>query len=177
MHYQRLRAHGSTNAPAKREPMRCSVANCGSAAVARGFCNMHWKRWRTHGDPLVRYQGGGSHTPVRARFFEHVRPGGSDECWNWQGTISAYGYGVIAERVDRRFIQHKAPRLAYEIYRGPIPDGAMICHTCDNRVCVNPAHLYAGTAADNSSDRWSKEPVPRPNPELVSSPMWERGDD
>jgi hypothetical protein len=51
-----------------------------------------------------------------------------------------------------RYGQKTAHRMSYEIAHGSIPDGLMICHTCSNRRCVNPNHLYAGTAKDNARD-------------------------
>lgn len=167
LHYTRVRVTG-TSAPRETARSLCDVTDCDSQMVARGYCNKHWKRWRTHGDPLIRNQGGGTHVSVAQRFHDHVAPAGPDDCWTWLGTIGVYGYGVIGERIAGVFTQHKANRLAYEIHRGPIPDGMLICHTCDNRACVNPAHLYAGTVQDNNFDRWHGAPAPRPNPELVT---------
>lgn len=62
-------------------------------------------------------------------------------CWLW---LKGKGYG-----------QHKgkpAHRYSYELHHGPIPQGLMICHKCDVKACVNPHHLYAGTALDNARD-------------------------
>jgi hypothetical protein len=69
-------------------------------------------------------------------------------CWLWTGARNRQGYGHVGDHYHTRF----AHRVAYELARGPIPDGLMICHRCDNPRCVNPAHLYAGTAVDNARD-------------------------
>lgn len=69
-------------------------------------------------------------------------------CWEWAGTIQ-HGYGklMLAGRNIR------AHRLAYETWIGPIPEGYLVMHSCDNPPCINPAHLSLGTPLDNMRDK------------------------
>jgi hypothetical protein len=71
-----------------------------------------------------------------------------NECWEWQGAKDPKGYGFVKR--DKRNL--KAHRYAYELANGPIPDGLMVCHTCDNPSCCNPSHLWLGTNRDNILD-------------------------
>lgn len=77
-------------------------------------------------------------------------------CWIWQGTKIKAGYGVIERRVDGKRVTKLAHRISYEHHVGPIPDGMKACHTCDTPSCINPAHLWLGTQADNMMDMQAK---------------------
>lgn len=76
----------------------------------------------------------------------------SGDCWIWKGAIGTDGYG----KRSRKNQSTRAHRMAYEMARGPIPEGMVICHTCDNPPCVRPDHLWAGTVADNARDMAAK---------------------
>lgn len=92
-----------------------------------------------------------------ARFWSRVdRSGGPDACWPWirrgDSLVTRCSYGA-AMFDGRRVLTH---RFAYEVTKGPIPDGLIILHACDNPPCCNPAHLRAGTYADNTRDMMTK---------------------
>jgi hypothetical protein len=87
-------------------------------------------------------------------FWSRVKPTIGDACWPWLGrrmVKEPYGVGVFFGKTH--FLAH---RMSWILHFGPIPDGLLVCHRCDNPPCVNPQHFFLGDDAANSADRKRK---------------------
>lgn len=88
-----------------------------------------------------------------ARFWAKVNIGLPDACWEWKSTLYPTGYGAIQHEGKTKY----AHRVGYELHNNSlIPPGFLVMHSCDNRACINPAHLRLGTPQDNTIDMFSK---------------------
>lgn len=72
-------------------------------------------------------------------------------CWGWKGRVDKANYGIMT--CNSNIGPTRAPRASYIIHKGPIAEGLMVCHSCDNPICTNPDHLWLGTSRDNDNDR------------------------
>lgn len=129
--------------------MTCRIENCESPILnqARQLCSLHYSRWHREGDanwkPL---------TP-EDRFWKMVSKG--PDCWEWTGAIGGR-YGQFSN-----YGRLPAHRFSWVLHFGEIPEGLQICHHCDNPICVNPEHLFAGTQSDNMLDMVKKDRHPK----------------
>ncbi len=99
---------------------------------------------------------------AQEKFWEKAKKGKPDECWEWQGSISIYGYGNCSFYVSEGVrVREQAHRVAYFLQFGMYAGDLCVCHKCDNKLCVNPNHFFLGTHLDNMQDRHTKQRDPR----------------
>lgn len=82
-----------------------------------------------------------------------------DGCWVWKAHKNKNGYGQFGVMLEGRngyMVNRYAHRVSWMLYRGEIPEGLCVCHSCDNPSCVNPDHLFLGTRKDNTQDMINK---------------------
>lgn len=121
--------------------MTCSIEDCGSRVLARGWCQRHYARWYRHGTTELRPR---SLVDPIATFLDRLEIGPS--CWTYAGGHHANGYVAHSLGGSGAAYGH---RFAYELFVGPIADGLVIDHLCNNKGCVNPDHLQAVTQGEN----------------------------
>lgn len=121
----------------------CKVTGCDAPVRnVRGWCNLHYQRWRRHGDPTVTLTMMGR--PPGERFWSKVEktPG----CWIWNGGRDREGYGRFSLGHTETVRAH---RWSYEQLVGEIPPDMVLDHLCRNTSCVRPDHLEPVSARTN----------------------------
>lgn len=125
-----------------------TCSQCDRAVLARGLCGLHYQRQHRNGDPNKVVSTYGMTADERLRFYGWVET--PEDCWEWAG--GRFQRGMRYGRVSWGGVSVGAHRLAYETWVGPIPEGFLVRHKCDNPPCINPEHLEVGTPADNARD-------------------------
>lgn len=129
----------------------CSIDGCDNEVLIkfRGWCGMHYARWRSHGDVLKTLYNRG---PVTWEYLLSCSVvDDKTGCIEW-GKSANTGYGEC--QYNGKVV--RTHRISYELNYGPIPTGLLVCHHCDNKLCINPKHLFVGTQKDNMADMVKK---------------------
>ena len=95
--------------------------------------------------------------PIADRFWQKVDKNTASGCWEWRSSIRGNGYGAFFTHLQPEGRKaHAAHRYSWSLINGDIPKGLWVLHKCDNRICVNPDHLFLGDRIDNMKDCASK---------------------
>ncbi len=129
--------------------MDCRI--CGEPIAGRGLCKRHYYQARRRGtllDNPTMVETGTSKRPMYEKLFNNYEVD-ANGCWIFTGTINkTTGYGYVAD-----WPKHLQAHVeSFKIFKGPIPKGKILRHTCDVRPCINPEHLIVGTKKDNAQD-------------------------
>ncbi len=108
-------------------------------------------------------------TDPLARFERLYTKDGIQDCWLWKKPIPSYPHFWVPGEQLNTGGYVIGNRFSWMIYRSPIPNGKSVLHTCDNKRCVNPNHLYLGTQKENNRDRYARGRDNRANGEKIRS--------
>lgn len=129
--------------------MKCLVENCSNKYYAKGYCEKHYQRIKKYGNT----EGIKPQNPPEVRFWKFVDK--QSDCWIWIGNKRGnYGSFSVGSRSLGSVLAH---RFSWSMYsKQETPKGMVIMHSCDNPLCVNPAHLSVGTYMENTHDMLKK---------------------
>jgi len=133
-------------APTQTQGLRASRGKS-TSEIREKYCRKHVSWLVKHGSLDVPKYAQGS---LEFRFWKHVEKQGENDCWEWKADLSRSGYGSLWNPETKRNIS--AARFSCELHHGKPNDGMFVMHSCDNKRCVNPAHLSWGTAKQNTND-------------------------
>lgn len=127
----------------------CTIDGCGKPRVGRGWCDTHYRRWRNTGNAEhARLRTTGT---LEERFRQSGYRETANGCHEWVRAKHAKGYGSFWTGAARGCVGVHI--IAWELANGRrVPKGLEVRHSCDNRACINPAHLQVGTHQDNIDD-------------------------
>jgi len=131
--------------------MKCSIDICDREAKKRNLCLAHYERFIRNGEDFDR-------SPIvdvkcmKSKFTSKIGMPNDNGCMEWLGWKNKHGYGKFSVGSKYAF----AHRYSYEFHIGAIPVGLFVCHSCDNRGCVAPQHLWLGTNIENQQDMRNK---------------------
>jgi hypothetical protein len=130
----------------------CKEDGCNNNIFSSGFCAKHYQKLRRSGVILSGTKPRGS---PEERFFRFVNKKSDLDCWYWTGNKRGnYGVFAIGARSLGNVLAH---RFSWSMYnKQEIPKGMVVMHSCDNPLCVNPAHLSVGTPMQNTHDMLKK---------------------
>jgi ribosomal 50S subunit-recycling heat shock protein len=128
------------------------------------MCTKDYRYWLDHTPPEER----GLPPRLARDFWDFVTKRHAQGCWTWTGPRNHQGYGFWGKIL--------AHRHSWALTNGPIPEGMWILHHCDNKPCVNPAHLYAGTRVENTQDAVDRGRIHSPKQDRCPAGHLKAGD-
>ena len=126
----------------------CSANGCDRKKQCKDYCSMHYHRFTTHGDANYKYKP--SFDVLMDKFSNDKEM--KNKCWEWHGRLTRSGYGHVFYAGSTK----TAHRISYVYFKGEIPNKMNVCHSCDNKKCFNPNHLWLGTTKQNIQDAHNK---------------------
>lgn len=163
MHYNRWLANGDPG-PVGRvlfpAGLTCLEEGCGLKAGNRGRCNVHASRAKREAEiadsPTTRIHAWATveERLRRVGWTEVIRKPELGACWEWSGLLDKKGYGRVAVGKQKMKAAHRA---SFEVWNGELDPSLYVCHSCDNPICINPAHLFLGDQYVNMGDAKAKK--------------------